>query len=211
MPFKNLSYATVSLAAEWSLPSTATLGSAVRAAGIERELRRRMPAVARKSVTVSGLNVVLRLPQTEAAAFEAASKKIGEILKEAGDRPILPREAEDILSISARERHKWLKDGRLQRIGTRTVKMRGRAKSVTFHVFDPMHIEELLNGDLPELWRQEDEATASDNRRRAAVRAALKRREKSRLNSTEKTTSSPDGEHPTLEGWDAFAAEDFLR
>lgn len=170
-----------------------------------------MPVAARKAVTVSGVDVVLRLPQTEAEAFKAASKKIGEILREAGDRPILPREAEDILSISARERHKWLKDGRLQSLGTRTVKMRGRAKSVTFHVFDPRHIEEILNGDLPALWREEDEQAAADNRRRAADRAALKRREKSRLKGAEKATPSPESEQPTLEGWDAFAAEGFLR
>ena len=28
--------------------------------------------------------------------------------------PVLPSEAEDMLTISSRERHKWLKDGRLQ-------------------------------------------------------------------------------------------------
>lgn len=211
MPPKTSPEKSTFLTAEWSLPSTATLGSAVRAAGIERELRRRMPTAARKSVTVSGVDVVLCLPQTEPEAFEAASKKIDEILRDAGDRPILPREAEDILSISARERHKWLKDGRLQSFGTRTVKMRGRAKSVTFHVFDPRNIEEVLNGDLPALWREEDEQAAADNRRRAAGRAALKRREKSQPPGTEKTTATLAEEHPSLQGWDAFAAEGFLR
>ncbi|MER8444745.1 hypothetical protein NKH52_16255 [Mesorhizobium sp. M1066] len=41
--------------------------------------------------------------------------------------PILPREVEDILTISSRERHKWLKDERLQSIGSRTVKICGRS------------------------------------------------------------------------------------
>lgn len=82
--------------------------------------------------------------------------------------PVLPSEAEDISSISSRERHKWLKDGRLKSVGTRTIKMRGRAKSVTVHVFDPRHIEEVLDGALPAIWRDEDEMAAAENRRRGA-------------------------------------------
>ncbi|MGO4843255.1 hypothetical protein AB4144_64370, partial [Rhizobiaceae sp. 2RAB30] len=60
------------------------------------------------------------------------------------DLPVIPREVEDILTISSVERHRWLKDSRLQSAGTRTVKLRGRARKITFHVFDPRHIEDLL-------------------------------------------------------------------
>jgi hypothetical protein len=35
--------------------------------------------------------------------------------------PIIPRELEDILTIKASERHRWLKAGRLPSAGTRTV------------------------------------------------------------------------------------------
>lgn len=37
--------------AEWHLPSSVTLGSSVRAKGIEREIRRRLPWSTRKHLT----------------------------------------------------------------------------------------------------------------------------------------------------------------
>jgi hypothetical protein len=211
MASKNAKIAVASLVAEWSLPSVATLGSSVRAVGIERELRRRMPIAARKSVSVAGANVVLCMPKAEADAFDSASRKITETLEMIEQMPVLPSEAEDILSISSRERHKWLKDGRLKSVGTRTVRMRGRAKSVTFHVFDPRHIEEALNGDLPALWREEDAMAAAEHRRRAAGKAALRRRDKSRMEAGETAADAQAEQQPQLNGWEAFEAEGFLR
>ena len=61
--------------------------------------------------------------------------------------PVLPREIEDILAIKTSERHRWLKDGRLASAGTRTVRLRGRARKITFHVFDPLAVEDLLTSD----------------------------------------------------------------
>ena len=199
------------LTAQWSLPSVATLGSSVRALGIQRELRRRMPIAARKSVTVGGAVVVLTMAAAEANAFDTASNRIAEVLETIARTPVLPTEVEDILSISARERHKWLKDGRLKSVGTRTVKMRGRAKSVTFHVFDPTQIGEVLNRDLPALWREEDEMAAADNRRRAAGKAALNRRDKNRSEAGQARIADTPEQQPQLDGWDAFEAEGLLR
>jgi hypothetical protein len=115
------------------------------------------------------------MSQVETDEFKAAIAKIAKTLDGIEALPTLPREAEDILTISPRERHKWLKDGRLQSIGTRTVQLRGRAKAVTFHLFDPRHIEDVLDRDLPGLWREHDAQAAADNRRRAAGKAALTR------------------------------------
>jgi hypothetical protein len=196
--------------AEWTLPSSATLGSSVRATGIERELRRRMPAGARKAVSVANGIVELRMPETAAGEFEVASEKINGILEEVGQLPVLPREAEDILSISSRERHKWMKDGRLRSAGTRTVKMRGRSKAVTFHIFDPRHIEDVLDGDLPAIWRDDDAQAVAESRRRAAGKAALKRAEKARSKNVE-PVNEEDAAQTRLEGWDAFAADGLLR
>lgn len=78
----------------------------------------------------------------------------------------IPREVEDILSITSAERHRWLKDGRLRSAGTRTVKLRGHAKRITFHVFDPRHIEDLLDRDLVSIWREDDAIASTENRRR---------------------------------------------
>jgi hypothetical protein len=93
---------------------------------------------------------------SETDEFRAASAQISKTTEGINGLPVLPREAEDILAISSRERHKWLKDGRLKSIGIRTVKLRGRAKAVTFHVFDPQNIEDILDRDLPGMWREED-------------------------------------------------------
>jgi hypothetical protein len=196
------------LNAEWPLPPSATLGSSVRAKGIEREIRARLPWAARKCLTAEAGHIALRMPHAEADEFSVASAKVSDTLEGIEELPVLPREAEDILTISPRERHKWLKDGRLQSVGTRTVKLRGRAKAVTFHVFDPRHIEDVLDRDLPIVWREEDAQQAAENRRRAAGKAALTRAGKGTVDKSAREEGAP---RPRLEGWDAFEDEGLLR
>ncbi|RUW99957.1 hypothetical protein EOA35_20135, partial [Mesorhizobium sp. M8A.F.Ca.ET.023.01.1.1] len=120
---------TASMVAEWPLPPSATLGSSMRLKGIEREVRARLPWTVRKFAKAETGRIVLRMVQTDADAFRAASATIARTLEGIEALAVLPREAEDILTISSRERHKWLRDGRLKSIGTRTVKMRGRSKA----------------------------------------------------------------------------------
>ncbi|QKC86638.1 hypothetical protein [Mesorhizobium sp. NZP2077] len=196
------------LIAEWPLPPSATLGSAVRVKGIERELRARLPWALRKHPKVEIGRIAIQMPEGEVDAFEAASAIISETLKDIEDLPVLPREAEDILTILARERHKWLKDGRLRSVGTRTVKMRGRSKAVTFHVFHPRHIEDVLDRDLPTLWREQDAQEVAENRRRGAGKAALTRAGKGK---GAKRTGKEEGPASKLEGWDVFEEEGLLR
>lgn len=198
------------LVAEWPLPSIATLGSSVRAFGLEREVRRRLPWKARKHVHVQGQHVVLRMPDEDRDQFAIHSATVTRILEGIAACPVLPSEVEDILGISPRERHKWMKAGRLQSAGTRTVKMRGRAKAVTFHVFTPQHIEDVLDRDLPTVWREEDAAAISENRRRAAANARLGRDRKKETKS-DQATSEDDDPGAELEGWEAFAATGLLR
>lgn len=161
---------TSELIDEWPLQSNTTLGSSVRARGIERELRRKLPWAARKFLTVEAGKAVLRMPDTTPDEFKEIAAAIVDAVGGLSALPVLPSEAEDILSMSSRERHKWMSDGRLQSAGTRTVKLRGRSKAVTFHVFDPAHIEHILNSDLAEIWREEDAVALAENRRRAAER-----------------------------------------
>lgn len=209
---KHVAETSAALVAEWPLPSAATLGSSVRLKGIEREVRRRLPWTSRKGVCAMSGGIVLRMAETEQAAFDAASATIANALVGIEALPILPSEAEDILSMSARERHKWLKDGRLKSAGTRTVKLRGRARAVTFHVFEPRHIEDLLDEDLAGVWREEDARAAAENRRRAAGKAALARAARNRDSMPGETTGRrDDGVAAPLEGWEAFAADGLLR
>lgn len=202
---------SVTQLAEWPLPSSVTLGSSVRAKGIEREIKRRLPWTSRKCLRVEAGQAILDAPGADAAEFNALSAIVSDTLAGIAALPVLPSEAEDILAISSRERHKWLDDGRLQSAGTRTVKLRGRAKAVTFHVFEPRFIEHVLDSGLTEIWREEDVAAAAENRRRAAGKAALTRGGK-RPGKAPKAISSPNDEvPPDLAGWDEFDAEGLLR
>ncbi|WP_041163402.1 MULTISPECIES: hypothetical protein [Mesorhizobium] len=198
------------MVAEWPLPPSTTLGSSLRLKGIEREVRARLPWTVRKFAKAETGRIVLRMLQADADAFRAASATISRMLEGIEALAVLPREAEDILTISSRERHKWLRDGRLKSIGTRTVKMRGRSKAVTFHVFDPRHIEDVLDRDLATAWREEDARETSENRRRGAGKAALTRAGK-RTGNPRKTRNSGKDDAPKLEGWDTFEAEGLLR
>ncbi|QPC95120.1 hypothetical protein [Mesorhizobium sp. INR15] len=197
---------------EWPLAPAATLGSAVRAKGIERELRARLPWAVRTHLKAETGRIVLQMPEGEAEAFEIASVTISKTLQGIEDLPVLPREAEDILTILTRERHKWLKDGRLQSIGTRTVKMRGRSKAVTFHVFDPRYIEDVLDRDLSTVWREQDAVEVAENRRRGAGKAALTRAGKGKHKDMQgRRPRKDEGSRPRLEGWDDFEDEGLLR
>ncbi|WP_416357538.1 hypothetical protein ACLNGM_05570 [Aureimonas phyllosphaerae] len=197
------------LKAEWPFPVAAALGSRVRAQGIERELRARLAFPDRKHLGVEDGRIVLRFEADQAARLAEAMRVVETVLAGVDALPVLPREVDDILTILPRERLKWLKDGRLQSAGTRTVKLRGRAKAVTFHVFDPRQIEDVLDRDLPALWRIEDAEALKEKRSRAAGKAALTRGGKAEPKAA-KASRSRDPK-PRLREWDAFDAEGFLR
>ncbi len=208
----------VSQTAQWPFPAAAALGSTVRAKGIERELRARLPFAMRGGLGVEAGQISLRLPDVDAAAFESARAIVDKVLTDIHALPVLPREAEDILTISARERLRWTGDGRLPSAGTRTVKLRGRVKAVTFHVFDPRGIEDILDADLPSLWREEDAATSLENRARAAGKAARTRAAAKAPASPPDPADAPARRtpkarkaRPGLKDWAAFEAEGFLR
>jgi hypothetical protein len=142
------------LVEQWPLSPAATLGSAVRAKGILLEVRARLPAAERKLVDVESGVILLRVPEDGDDDFHDIVQAVSATLREIEALPVIPREVEDILTISSAERHRWLRDGRLQSAGTRTVKLRGRARKITFHVFEPRHIEDVLDRDMVSVWRE---------------------------------------------------------
>jgi len=202
--------ASTRLVQQWTLSPAATLGSAVRAKGILLEIRARLPLTARKQVDVEVATVLLRVPEDADEDWQSVTETISETLSGIEALPVIPREAEDILCISSSERHRWLKDGRLQSAGTRTVKLRGRARKITFHVFDPRHIEDVMDRGMPDVWREQDAATAAENRRRAAGKAALNRARKRRSNTRREDSQDPSS-HETLLGWEDFESDGLLR
>lgn len=201
------------LRADWPFPVAAALGSAVRIQGIEREIKAKLPFPDRKRLTVADGLIHLHVPSGQEERLAKAARIVEEVLSGIGELPVLPREVDDILSIVPRERLKWTKDGRLQSAGTRTVKLRGRGRTVTFHVFDPRHIEDVLDRGLPDLWREEDIEAAAEARRRAAGRAALTRAMKKAGHPAAGPDERSDGEafDPDLRGWEAFGLTGLLR
>ncbi|MEW6634867.1 MAG: hypothetical protein AB1440_28665 [Pseudomonadota bacterium] len=203
---------TAKLIGEWPLTPAATLGSSVRARGIFLEMRARLPAALRKLLHIESRLLTLRLPEGMDADVRAAAAIVSEAMKKIEDLPVIPREVENILAIKPAERHRWLKDGRLQSAGTRTVKLRGRTRKITFHVFDPRHIEDVLDRDLVSVWREEDAAATAENRRRAAGKAAVKRAQKGfRAAAASASLATGENAQSDLRGWEDFVRDGLLR
>ncbi|MFS8053273.1 hypothetical protein QD357_10585 [Rhizobium sp. BR 317] len=194
---------------EWPLPVVATLGSGVRVKGILQEIRSRLPSPVRKSLDMQAGGLILVMPETSKTAFRAAALAVSSALDDIADLPIIPREIEDILTITASERKRWLEDGRLPSAGTRTVRLQGRARRITFHVFDPRVVEDLLDRGAVDEWREEDAAAKAENRRRAAYQAKLTRslKKKEKAEQTERAEEAAT----RLSGWDEFGRDGLLR
>lgn len=199
----------IELLKTWTLPPDATLGSSVRAKGILLEIRARLPLASKKSVELDANELTLAMPADEKPEFHAASAIVTRALADIETLPVIPREIEDILSIKTSERHRWLEDGRLPSAGTRTVKLRGRARKITFHVFDPKLVRDLLDRSAVDEWREEDAAAKAENRRRAAYKAKLTRSLKKA--SKDKPDRASDEATRTLRGWEEFDLDGLLR
>lgn len=199
------------ISATWTFPSAARLGSSIRSKGLFLEVRARLPSAARKWLSVKAGELTLRVPQDAAADIPKLSAIVSRTLDGIENLPVIPREIEDILAISTTERHRWLKDGRLPSIGTRTVRLRGRAKAITFHVFDPRLVEDILNENRVETWREEDAVRAAENRRRAAWKAKLTRSKKTAGESPAQTDEGEVSSPNLLRGWAEFERDGLLR
>ncbi len=172
------------------------------------EIRTKLAVAARNSLTVSGGELTLRMPTASEVEFSKACATVTKALETIDTRLVIPREIQDILGISSTERHRWLKDGRLPSAGTRSVKLRGRAKKVVFHVFDPRLVEALLDSARIDEWREEDAETAAENRRRAAWKAKLKLAPNSGSRPADKAQQSDESEARfMLRGWAEFERE----
>jgi hypothetical protein len=204
-------HVTTAFKETWTLAPSATLGSSVRAKGILLELRARLPLPTRKSLDVRGNILTLAMPEGSEDAFRSTASLVARSLENIESLPIIPREIEDILTISTTERRCWLEDGRLPSAGTRTVRLRGRARQITFHIFDPRVVEDLLDRSSVDEWREEDAAAKSENRRRAAYQAKLTRSLKKASKARARSELGPEDASPKLAGWDEFGRDGLLR
>lgn len=201
----------VELFRSWPLTPAATLGSAVRAKGILLELRARLPVRVRKSLDLDGIELTLAMPSDDATEFKAAAAVVSDGMKDIESLPVIPREIQDILTIKASERHRWLADGRLPSAGTRTVRLAGRARKITFHVFDPRIVEDLLDRAAVDEWREEDAEIKAEKRRQAAYKAKLTRSLKQARKARKAPSEKTDDAAAKLRGWEEFDLDGLLR
>jgi hypothetical protein len=199
------------LAETWMLSLAATFGSSVRAKGILLEIRARLPLSVRKSLDVNSMTLVLGMAEGSEDDFDITGAAVTRALEGIESLPVISREIQDILGISASERHRWLKDGRLPSAGTRTVRLSGRARQITFHVFDPRVVEDLLDRGIVDEWREEDIAARAENRRQAAYRAKLTRSLKKAAQAPKTTGAPTEDRAAKLQGWDEFDLDGLLR
>ncbi|MGA1805232.1 hypothetical protein [Rhizobium sp. HT1-10] len=195
----------------WTLSSSMTMGSSVRAKGILQEIQARLPATSKKSVSLDGGEITLAMAASDKTAFAAAATVIGKAVGEAATLPVIPREIEDILGMKTSERHRWLEDGRLPSAGTRTVRLAGRARRITFHVFDPKVVEDLLDRGAVDEWRVEDVEAKAEKRRAAAYQAKLTRSLKKAAKTKKDGRKTRDEAAAKLRGWDEFDIDGLLR
>jgi hypothetical protein len=201
----------VELIRTWTLSPAATVGSSVRAKGILQELQSRVPAVSRKSLALDGSDIILAMSASEKAAFNAAAVVVAKAMEDVETLPVIPREIQDTLAIKTDERHRWLADGRLPSAGTRTVRLNGHARRITFHVFDPKVVEDLLDRGAVDEWREEDAEAKAENRRRAAYQAKLTRSLEKAVKEKKLGREKSDEPAPQLRGWEEFDVDGLLR
>ena len=194
----------------WTLSPAASFGSAVRAKGILLEIRARLPVAVRKSLDVEGMILTLAMPEEQEDEFVRTSSAVSKALIGIEELPVIPREIQDILGMTASERHRWLADGRLQSAGTRTVRLAGRARQITFHVFDPKVVEDLLDRGAVDEWRIEDVEAKAEKRAKAAYQAKLTRMSK-KSKSSKKSGSGTEDSASGLRGWEDFDLDGLLR
>jgi len=178
----------------------------MRAKGILQEFQSRLPTLSTKSLVLEGRDLTLAMPANEKAAFTAAAAVISKGMDEVEALPVIPREIQDILTITVTERHRWLADGRLPSAGTRTVRLNGRARRITFHVFDPKVVEDILDRGAVDEWREDDIEAKAEKRRRAASQARLTRSLKKSWQASKKSKDSRDDPTAELRNWEEFDA-----
>jgi len=200
----------IELIKTWTLSAAVTMGSSVRARGLLQEIQARLPARYKKVISLEGVDLILAMPADEKPAFNAAVSVVSKAVQEAPSLPVIPREIQDILGMKPTERHRWLADGRLPSAGTRTVRLAGRARQITFHVFDPKIVEDLLDRGVIDEWRIEDAEAKAAKRAKAAyqrqaTRVAIKKKQ------TEKAAEATEDPASSLQGWEDFDLDGLLR
>nr|WP_247897184.1 hypothetical protein [Azospirillum argentinense] len=124
----------------------------------ERELRRRIRSALKRLGPLEGparAHVLTLAPKPEVVAtVPAALAGLDGAIERIAKRPFSPRQIEEALGITARERLRWTKDGRLPQSGSATI-MRGQRITLSTYAVDTVA---KLAGDASIIddWRRTD-------------------------------------------------------
>ncbi|WP_284760062.1 hypothetical protein [Agrobacterium sp. fls2-241-TYG-188a] len=92
------------------------------------------------------------------------------------------------------------------------VRLNGRARQITFHVFDPKVVEDLLDRGAAEEWRVEDAEAKAEKRQRATYQAKLTRSlKREAAKRSKKSKDDAKDSAPKLGGWEEFDVDGLLR
>jgi hypothetical protein len=138
-------------------PVSLTLGSESRS----REVRYRVKAKLKRAAPLSrnddGETVRARFELSSAQQLKSVVAEIDRLLDGFPKQRLTPRMVEEILEISAAERRRWNKDGRLPKSGAGSFR-RGK-QSISFNLHPPEKIAQLAKDQtLIAQWRQDDAA-----------------------------------------------------
>lgn len=126
----------------------------------ERELRRRIRSVLKRLGPLEGpaqAHSLTLAPKPEAVAIaQAALDDLDGAIERIATRPFSCRQIEEMLGITARERLRWTKDGRLPRSGSATIT---RGQSITLSTYAVDTVARLAgDASIIDDWRRTDGA-----------------------------------------------------
>lgn len=130
-------------------------GLRLRSSEVSRSVRSRLARVGSQVQSVENGDVLtLSCGVGQIAALTATIKDIDRILDAIAKRPLTPHLVQQALGITARERLRWTKDGRLPQSGANTFR-KGRKITVSTHAIDQI---QKLAGDRSIIaeWRNAD-------------------------------------------------------
>jgi hypothetical protein len=132
-----------------------TLGSKLREKDLRRRFKARLQRWSPQKITDAGAIITAYWNTADIERARSAIEHVDHMLDTFRKERLIPKIVEEILGISARERRRWIKDGRLPKSGTGHFK---KGKTVfQFYLHRPEDIAELAaHPEIIDEWRKAD-------------------------------------------------------
>jgi hypothetical protein len=141
----------ISYELSWSI----TLGSQLREKDLRRRYKARLQRWSPQNIIDAGAIITAYWGMADIERAKSAIAHLDHMLDAFRKERLIPKIVEEILGISARERRRWIKDGRLPKSGTGHFK---KGKTVfQFYLHSPEEIAKLAaNPKIIAEWREAD-------------------------------------------------------